>query len=173
MAEEILLCEGPSGLSPEGALGEAVCGERLGAQGSERAHPDHRAASRVEGIERHDPAVGRDSRRAHRRDRAGQGGRVDVGEQISSFARERGLQICQRAIEIEAQSQQWVLGSSCLVPGPSWVLGPQSRRALAILTRRVTFDKSGFFGYFCPTHDAGDTDSAGGAIMNGVVWVTD
>ena len=36
----------------------------------------------------------------------------------------------------------------------------------------VTFDKSGFFGYYCPTHDVGDTDSSGGALMNGVVWVT-
>jgi plastocyanin len=37
----------------------------------------------------------------------------------------------------------------------------------------VTFDKSGFFGYFCPTHDAADSDSASGTTMNGVVWVTD
>jgi plastocyanin len=37
----------------------------------------------------------------------------------------------------------------------------------------VTFDKSGFFGYFCPTHDANDADSASTTTMNGVVWVTD
>jgi plastocyanin len=35
----------------------------------------------------------------------------------------------------------------------------------------VTFAKSGFFGYFCPTHNSSDNDVMN--AMNGMVWVTE